>query len=129
MVTSPPRPAGLLSRCRFLTRPVACGAVVFLGGCTPLKEYVHNGFKVGPNYQRPAAAVAPAWIDANDERIRKESDDLTRWWAVFNDPVLNALVCDAYRQNLTLREAGFRVLQARAQLGVARGELFPQYQA
>ena len=54
---------------------------------------------------------------------------LTRWWAVFDDPVLNALVCDAYRQNLTLREAGFRVLQARAQLGIARGELFPQYQA
>ncbi|MBA4190739.1 MAG: transporter [Planctomycetaceae bacterium] len=103
-------------------------AVLFLGGCTPLNEYVHNGFKVGPNYQQPVAAVAPDWIDAADVRVRKDPDELSRWWTVFNDPVLNALVCDAYRQNLTLREAGFRVLQARAQLGVARGEFFPQTQ-
>src|SRR5262249_41668127 len=34
----------------------------------------------------------------------------------------------AYQQNLSLREAGFRVLQARAQLGIAVGELFPQTQ-
>ena len=27
-------------------------------GCTTFSEYVHNGFKVGPNYQRPAAPVA-----------------------------------------------------------------------
>jgi len=103
-------------------------AVLFLGGCTPLKEYVHNGFKVGPNYQRPVAQVAPDWIDAADVRVRKDPEELSRWWTVFNDPVLNALVCDSYRQNLTLREAGFRVLQARAQLGIARGEFFPQTQ-
>jgi hypothetical protein len=30
--------------------------------------------------------------------------------------VLDALVCCAYRQNLTLRQAGCRVLQARAQI-------------
>ena len=34
----------------------------------------------------------------------------------------------AYRQNLTLREAAFRILQARATLGIVRGELFPQTQ-
>ncbi len=58
-----------------------------------------------------------------------ESDDLSKWWTVFNDPVLNDLICDAYRQNLTLRQAGYRVLQARAQLGIAVGEIFPQSQA
>jgi NodT family efflux transporter outer membrane factor (OMF) lipoprotein len=35
---------------------------------------------------------------------------------------------DASRQNLTLREAGFRILQSRAQLGIAVGEFFPQQQ-
>jgi len=111
-------------------RKAACGATFLLaGGCTPLKEYVHNGFKVGPNYQTPPAPVAPDWIDANDVRVRKDPEELSRWWTVFNDPVLNEMVCDAYRQNLTLREAGFRVLQARAQLGIARGEFFPQTQA
>src|SRR5271163_1472824 len=70
-------------------------------GCTSLSEYVHNGFKVGPNYQTPDAAVAGNWIDASDKRVRSESDDLSKWWTVFNDPVLNELICDAYRQNLT----------------------------
>jgi NodT family efflux transporter outer membrane factor (OMF) lipoprotein len=98
-------------------------------GCTPLAEYVQNGFKVGPNYRKPDAAVASDWIDASDKRVRTDSDDLSKWWTVFNDPVLNDLICDAYNQNLTLREAGYRVLQARAQLGIAIGEIFPQSQA
>ncbi len=98
-------------------------------GCTPMTEYVQNGFKVGPNYRKPDAAVASDWIDASDKRVRTDSDDLSKWWTVFNDPVLNDLICDAYHQNLTLREAGYRVLQARAQLGIAIGEIFPQTQA
>jgi NodT family efflux transporter outer membrane factor (OMF) lipoprotein len=98
-------------------------------GCTSLHEYVHNGFKVGPNYKKPPAPVAPEWIDAADVRVRKESDDLSQWWKVFNDPALDSLICTAYRQNLTLREAGYRVLQARAQLGIAVGYLFPQVQS
>src|SRR3984957_7628014 len=99
-----------------------------LGGCTSPCEYVNNGFKVGPNYQKPPAPIAKSWIDAADVRVRTESDDLSRWWTVFNDRILNALICDAYRQNLTLREAGFRVLAARDQLGIGVGELFPQQQ-
>jgi NodT family efflux transporter outer membrane factor (OMF) lipoprotein len=47
---------------------------------------------------------------------------------VFNDPTLDELICYSYKQNLTLREAGFRVLEARAQLGVAVGNFFPQTQ-
>ncbi len=103
-------------------------AALLAAGCTTPSEYVHNGFKVGPNYCPPDAAVAANWIDANDKRVRNDSDDLSQWWRVFNDPVLDSLINDAYRQNLTLREAGFRVLAARAQLGIAIGNLFPQQQ-
>jgi NodT family efflux transporter outer membrane factor (OMF) lipoprotein len=99
-----------------------------LCGCTSLSEYIQNGFKVGPNYRRPPAPVAENWIDASDKRVRSQADDISKWWTVFNDPVLNQLTCFAYKQNLTLREAGFRVLQARAQLGVSIGEFFPQTQ-
>jgi NodT family efflux transporter outer membrane factor (OMF) lipoprotein len=103
--------------------------LVALGtGCTPWGEYLRNGFKVGPNFRKPPAPVAPQWIDANDIRVRSQSDDLSQWWTVFNDPVLNSLIVDAYRQNLTLRDAGFRVLMARAQLGVSIGGIFPQTQ-
>jgi NodT family efflux transporter outer membrane factor (OMF) lipoprotein len=99
-----------------------------LCGCTSVREYVHNGFKVGPNYARPPAPVAQRWIDADDVRIRSDSEDESCWWTVFNDPVLNDLVQEAHRQNLTLREAGYRVLRARAELGIATGKLFPQKQ-
>lgn len=109
---------------------IACFALSALTcGCTPLQEYVHNGFKVGPNYGTPSAPVAPDWIEAGDKRLRTDSDDLGQWWTVFNDPVLDDLICHAYRQNLTLREAGFRVLQARAQLAIAKGTLFAQSQS
>jgi NodT family efflux transporter outer membrane factor (OMF) lipoprotein len=112
-------------------RRLCAGAVLFvvcLSGCTSFGEYFHNGFKVGPNYGRPPAFVAEQWIDASDRRIRSETDDISHWWAVFNDPVLNNLVQSTYQQNLTLREAGFRVLEARAQRGIAVGLLFPQTQ-
>ena len=103
-------------------------------GCTSFRDYVHNSFKVGPNYCKPAAPVAERWIDApelNSERC----EDLARWWMVFQDPVLkqpdpvlNCLVQTAYRQSLTLREAGTRILQARAKRAIAVGGFFPQNQ-
>jgi NodT family efflux transporter outer membrane factor (OMF) lipoprotein len=112
---------------RFLT--VCCLLSVFCCfGCTSVSEYIHNGFKVGPNYQEPPAPAATKWIDANDKRLSSASDDHTHWWTNFNDPVLNDLICDSYKQNLTLKEAGMRILQARATLGIAIGELFPQTQ-
>ncbi len=113
----------------------------FLSGCTSISDYVHNGFKVGPNFAKPPAPVAPHWIDASDKR--QDSDDLSQWWSFFTvpedskdpknkkqiaDPILHDLICHAYHQNLSLREAGFRVLQARAQYGIAVGEFFPQTQ-
>ena len=122
---------------RFFGRPGAGSGVglaclmVFMAslcGCAPLKEYIQNGFKVGPNYCPPAAPVAQQWIDADDRRVRTDADDLSKWWTVFNDPGLDCLICCAYRQNLTLREAGCRVLQARAQLGITAGQIFPQNQ-
>ena len=97
-------------------------------GCTSFSEYIHNGFKVGPNYGRPPAPVEEDWIDAGDKRLREDDSNIDQWWTVFQDPVLNGLVQNAYRQNLTLREAGFRVLQARAQRGIVVGEFFPQTQ-
>jgi NodT family efflux transporter outer membrane factor (OMF) lipoprotein len=91
-------------------------------------EYVRNGFKVGPNYHEPPAPAAPQWIDAGDERVRSQTADLSKWWTVFDDPVLDSLICAAYQQNLSLRVAGWRVLEARAVLGTDIGNLFPQTQ-
>ncbi len=97
-------------------------------GCTPFRDYLRNDFKVGPDYKRPPAPVAPDWIDAHDQRVHAAGEDDSNWWLVFNDPILNGLIETAYQQNLTLREAGFRVLRSRARLGISIGEFFPQTQ-
>jgi len=97
-------------------------------GCTGWRDYVANGFKVGPNYCRPAAPVADQWIDASESSLNTGATSDAAWWRTFNDPILDALVTSAYRQNLTLRVAGLRILEARAQRAIAAGELFPQSQ-
>src|SRR5262249_54383123 len=100
----------------------------YLTSCTSPSEFIENDFKVGPNYQRPPAPLAPDWIDAKNTRVNSSPADLSAWWTVFGDPVLNDLVRTAYAQNIDLRVAGTRVLQARSQWGIAVGELFPQTQ-
>jgi NodT family efflux transporter outer membrane factor (OMF) lipoprotein len=86
------------------------------------------GCMVGPNYQRPKVSVSPSWEETGDQRVSTESTTYRDWWSAFNDPALNRLIARAYRDNLTLQQAGVRVLQARAQLGIAVGEIFPQTQ-
>lgn len=94
-----------------------------------LSQWVHNGFKVGPDYCcPPAAEVAENWIDIDDPRVIPCPPECPDWWSVFQDPVLNELVAAAYQQNLTLREAGLRVLEARAQRAIAAGDGLPQSQ-
>ncbi len=105
-----------------------CFALAGTSGCTPPKEYFKNGFKVGPNYKRPAAPVADDWIDSQNPDISTVPTDNRSWWRVFNDPVLENLIQTAYRQNISLREAGFRVSEAQAQRGITAGNLFPQTQ-
>lgn len=99
-----------------------------LSGCSTLTNWATNGFKVGPEYQRPAAPVSQEWIDEYDERVSTELPRNPMWWEVFDDPVLNQLVQSVYNQNLSLRAAGMRVLNSRRQRNIAIGQWFPQQQ-
>ena len=105
-------------------------AALLPSGCvvSNLREYVHNGFKVGPNYQRPPAPVAAEWIQASDPRTQGPPPRDGDWWEVFQDPILNSLVGLAYQQNPSLRSVGTRVIQARAQQAISVGNFFPQSQ-
>ncbi len=103
---------------RFGVCQVVLIILFLLTGCT----------KVGPNFLRPQAVVSPTWLDAGDQRVKTGAADYRNWWQAFNDPVLDRLIDRAYRENLSLRIAGVRVLEARAQLGIAVGELYPQVQ-
>ena len=86
------------------------------------------GCSVGPNYIKPKAEVSPKWLEEGDPRVKTAASDYRNWWKAFNDPVLDRLIERAYRENLSLRIAGVRVLEARAQLGIATGRLYPQTQ-
>ena len=93
-----------------------------------------GGCLVGPDFSEPPPPVASKWLESNDPSVvsvplvptgqRADWD----WWTVFHDPVLDRLIGVAYEQNLSLVSAGTRVLQARAELGVAIGEFYPQLQ-
>ena len=83
---------------------------------------------VGPDYVRPPSPIPNDWMETNEPAVKREPAEVSAWWTVFNDPVLNTLVETAYRQNPSLRAAGVRVLEAQAQKGIAIGELFPQQQ-
>jgi NodT family efflux transporter outer membrane factor (OMF) lipoprotein len=100
----------------------------FLG--LPVMGFLLSGCAmVGPDYIKPPPAPEQkAWIEQKDPIIKTEPTDLSNWWEVFGDPVLDSLVDQAYQQNLPLRIAGIRILQARAQLGIASGNLYPQQQ-
>ena len=91
--------------------------VLLVGGCA-----------VGPDFVRPEAPKEEAWIDSDVPQIKTEPADLTDWWTVFNDPVLDLLIGTAHQQNLSLQIAGLRIMEARAQLGVAAGNKYPQLQ-
>ncbi len=124
-----PRPATRKTDRRWKFFFLAVLIPVFTSGCTPLTEYLHNGFKVGPNYCRPAAPVADQWRDEGNPTISGGSIQNAAWWQVFNDPILDSLIGSAYQQNLSLRVAGLRILEARAQRAIVAGNLFPQNQA
>ena len=92
------------------------------------------GCNVGPNYKRPAAstpqsfrgALAPE--TAPPTQIESSLGD-QRWSAVFQDPVLQRLVTEALQNNLDLRVATQRVLEAQAEVGITRSQQLPSVNA
>jgi len=79
---------------------------------------------VGPNYRRPDVATPPAFKRATP--TEKEVPVLSNtWWTLFNDPELSSLVEKTLAANLNIQASIARVEEARAALGVARGDSFP----
>jgi NodT family efflux transporter outer membrane factor (OMF) lipoprotein len=99
--------------------PLVCALTMTIGGCA----------MVGPDYIAPEAPVSDGWIEKDREQVSADpAVDLSRWWDVFEDPVLDRLIEMAYAQNLPLQVAGVRVLEAQARRGLSISGLFPQMQ-
>jgi NodT family efflux transporter outer membrane factor (OMF) lipoprotein len=86
--------------------------------------------RLGPDFQSPK----PAWIDRWSSPALEQSSqrslnpDLRQWWQVFGDPLLDRLIDEADAHNSDLKIAGLRVMEARAQLGIAQSGRYPQLQ-
>jgi NodT family efflux transporter outer membrane factor (OMF) lipoprotein len=96
------------------------GAVLlWLNGCAML----------GPDFQTPDAKSPANWMEEdNDLFLKPSEDDTLGWWSTFNDPTLDRLIELFSTQNLTLQTAAVRILEARAQLGLVQGTIYPQLQ-
>lgn len=87
-----------------------------------------SGCTLGPNYKRPIVAVPSFYRGMVPEQgtqtqIVPLGDQ--KWWDIFQDEQLRALIRTALEQNYDLRIAGSRVLEAQAQLGIVRADQFP----
>jgi multidrug efflux system outer membrane protein len=86
---------------------------------------------MGPRYERPQVDVPTEFRGAAAPDAAANADSLAdlEWFALFDDSVLTDMVNTALEQSFDLRIASERVLQARAQLGIARSELYPTLDA
>ncbi len=82
------------------------------------------GCMVGPDYERPEVVMPESWrVDL------EQAADLanSRWWAHFEDPVLNELILVSLQENLDIRQAAARVEQFLGALRSTRSQFYPQF--
>jgi multidrug efflux system outer membrane protein len=109
-------------------RPKAQTALGFLAGWL-IFFLVSGCVAVGPDYERPEFSIPEMWREVPDPALVPDRIVSRSWWTVFDDPLLARLIAEADRDNLDLLRAVARVREARAHLGVARGEYFPEADA
>ena len=99
-------------------------------GCCLLLTILLSGcLNLGPDYRHPEVEVMTEWLEGSDPLISAPPAVDPKWWeGAFHEPELDRLIEMALQQNLTLRSAGLRVLQAQQQLAIAIGNQFPQQQ-
>ncbi len=86
---------------------------------------------MGPDYQPPDSQVPPNWNsmtlegDASGLSVSGATLPDVSWWRVFQNDELNHLIEQALERNHDVRQAGFRVLEARALAQGAGAGLYP----
>jgi multidrug efflux system outer membrane protein len=77
---------------------------------------------------QPAPVKTPDRFRGAEVTDQNSLGDL-KWFEVFKDPELQNLIKTAMVQNYDLRTAGARINAARANVGLARSDQFPQFDA
>ena len=91
--------------------------------------FVLSGCALGPDFNAPEITMPTEWTEVDTAYFDFAPTTDPLWWKrAFQDPELDQLVEEALSQNLTLKSAGLRVLQAQQLLAIAIGYQFPQQQ-
>jgi len=83
-----------------------------------------TGCAVGPNYHRPKITPPPSFRGAAATADPASLAD-AKWFTVFKDEQLQALIKESLEHNYDMREAAARIEAARAALGITRADQFP----
>jgi multidrug efflux system outer membrane protein len=83
------------------------------------------GCAIGPDYKRPVVAEPPTFRGQATAEAASLAD--VPWWELFQDSRLLALIQEALARNYDVGIAAARVREARANLGVARSDLYPSF--
>ena len=82
---------------------------------------------MGPDFHRPESTAPAAYRGLGpDNPVGPASLGDLPWWEIFGDPVLQELIRETLRANYDLRVAASRILDARAQVTVARSFQLPE---
>lgn len=84
-----------------------------------------TGCIVGPDFTHPPEPILQPDYVAKQQIATADQIDVTQWWHSFGDPKLNEILTRAQSQNLPLREAYERIVEARAALGLQGAQLRP----
>ncbi len=88
-----------------------------------------TGCKVGPIYQEPKLEIHFEWHADTASGFDNCSTEDWVWWQQLQDPMLNELIKDAASQNLDLKIAAVRVIQAREEAKGKKGDIYPHIDA
>jgi len=87
------------------------------------------GCSLSPRYERPSLPTPPpaAYKELGDWKVAAPADTTARgrWWAMFEDPQLDALEAQVTDANQSLKSALARLEEARDQTRIARSAWFP----
>lgn len=103
---------------------LSVASALLLAGCT-----------VGPNFERPAAPGAAAYVAPGGPALEgapvaaQGEGPTARWWEAFGSPELDALVDRAMANNHSLAASNATLEQARTRIAAVAGGRLPQVDA
>ena len=98
-------------------RTLVC-AFAFLSAC-----YIANAKPESTRIDEQS--IPSAWNAEVDTLFLYQQPLEQKWWLRFNDPILTKMVEGALQNNFDLKQAAYRVAQAKAAMRVAQGGYYP----